>query len=138
MWFANRKNARRRHVRFKASQFQQQAIEGKILQGFDRMSKLQCVSTGGCSFISRRGDARLLLNPDVRVELKIGNEKFELQGRVHYCQFMPQLGLDRNLVGIEFQWLDLSARKAFSKHLDRALARGALDAINDIEVVEQI
>lgn len=109
-------------------------LRGKILEGHDRMSKLRSLSLGGCSFLSRRGDARLLLNPEVQVQMTIAGKNFTLKGVVHYCQFMPQLGLDQNLVGIEFVWPNDDTQKEFGMLIGQAVNQGCLEQMSNVEV----
>jgi len=122
---------RRRWARFKVNT---DKINAKIHQGIDRMSRLQTLSLGGCSFLSRRGDARLLLNPKVRVSLKIAGQEIIVEGQVHYCQFIPHLGLDKNLLGIEFKWPTEQMQKDFGLLIGKAVNEGCLEQLSNIEV----
>lgn len=127
----NRPKLRRRWARFKVNA---EKINASIHQGIDRMSRLQTLSLGGCSFLSRRGDARLLLNPKVQVKLKIGGNEFTVDGHVHYCQFLPHLGLDKNLLGIEFIWPSDEMQKNFGLLIGKAVNEGCLEQLSSIEV----
>ncbi|PIR23160.1 MAG: hypothetical protein COV44_04160 [Deltaproteobacteria bacterium CG11_big_fil_rev_8_21_14_0_20_45_16] len=131
---SNRRMERRRRkwARFRVKS--ELAFKAKILEGMDRLSRIQSLSLGGCSFLSRKSDARLLLNPNVRVSLEIGGRALTLDGVVHYCQFLPQLGLDKNIVGIEFLWPSEDLRKEFGLMIGRAVTEGCLEQMSTIEV----
>lgn len=121
----------RKWARFKV--VPQKQVRAKIHEGVDRGSQVQTLSLGGCSFLSRRGDARLLVNPKVSVTLEVAGKTLTVDGHVHYCQFLPQHGLDSNLVGIEFRWSSDEMRKDFGLLLGKAVSEGALSQLNSAE-----
>jgi|GEM_PF-6331033 len=109
-------------------------LKAQILEGMDKLSQIRSLSLGGCSFLSRRMDARLLLNPKVRVSLEMMGKRLTLEGVVHYCQFLPQLGMDKNIVGIEFVWPDQEHQQEFGLLLGKAVSEGNLEQISVVEV----
>lgn len=121
----------RKWARFKV--LPQTQVKAKIHEGVDRTSQVQTLSLGGCSFLSRRGDARLLVNPKVSVTLEVAGQTLTIGGHVHYCQFLPQMGLDSNLVGIEFSWPSEQMRKEFGLLLGKAVSEGSISQLNSIE-----
>lgn len=120
----------RKWSRFKIGS--EKTIKARILEGLDRSSALNSIGMGGCSFMTGWRDAHLLQRPQVRVELRIGNESLLVDGIVHYCRFLP----DRsgNIVGIEFKWSDEEVRKSFGNLIGKAVIEGNLEHMQSVEV----
>lgn len=123
---------RRRWSRFKA--LNQDKVQAQIEKAFDRSGAIKTVGLGGCAFVTNRKNARLLLNPDVKIQLSIAGRRFEVEGRVHYCKFLPDSGMDANLLGIEFMWSSDQERSEFGQVIGKAVSEGYLEQLQNIEV----
>lgn len=97
------------------------------IAGEDRSRELTSLSIGGCAFTSNRRDAKLLKNPEVQVEFEVAGEKRVIPGRIQYFQFLPQSGLDANLLGVEFLWQTAEERQAFGLFIGQAVSEGRLE-----------
>lgn len=95
--------------------------------GEDRSRELTSISLGGCAFTSNRRDSKLLRNPDVELEFEVAGQTRIVQGKIQYFQFMPQTGMDANLLGIEFSWPDFESRQDFGVFIGKAVTEGKLE-----------
>ena len=107
-------------------------LRARIMEGVDKASSLNSIGLGGCSFFTGWRDAQLLQKPQVRVEVKVGEDTILIEGVVHYCKFIPNKS--GNLVGIEFKWSDDQKRKLFGTLIGKAVIEGNLEHSHPVEV----
>ncbi|TVQ80718.1 MAG: PilZ domain-containing protein [Bradymonadales bacterium] len=117
--------SRRKWDRYKVKS-SPRVLKARVLEGLDRNSSIYSLSLGGCGFLSSRLDAKLLLQPQVKVELSFCDERLVLDGIVQYCQMIPDSKKLQNILGIQFQWRDSSQAELFKRLVGAACDKGEL------------